>query len=95
MMFYMLALFIYLNKRCFNGLYRVNSKGLFNVPFNNKENIRSFDKDNILKASEWLQNKVITSTDFEMAVKTASKGDFVFFDRAHMLHLITARLLHM
>ncbi|ADR25030.1 DNA adenine methylase [Mycoplasma bovis] len=74
------ALFIYLNKRCFNGLYRVNSKGLFNVPFNNKENIRSFDKDNILKASEWLQNKVITSTDFEMAVKTASKGDFVFFD---------------
>ncbi|WP_331696719.1 DNA adenine methylase [Mycoplasmopsis agalactiae] len=74
------ALFIYLNKRCFNGLYRVNSKGLFNVPFNNKENIRSFDKDNILKASEWLQNKVITNTDFEMAVKTASKGDFVFFD---------------
>ncbi len=80
MMFYMLALFIYLNKRCFNGLYRVNSKGLFNVSFNNKENIRSFDKDNILKASEWLQNKVITNMDFETAVKTASKGDFVFFD---------------
>ncbi|CBH40485.1 DNA adenine methylase [Mycoplasmopsis agalactiae] len=74
------ALFIYLNKRCFNGLYRVNSKGLFNVPFNNKENIKSFDRDNILKACEWLQNKVITNTDFEITVQTASKGDFVFFD---------------
>lgn len=74
------ALFIYLNKRCFNGLYRVNSKGLFNVPFNNKENIKSFDRDNILKACEWLQNKVITNADFEITVQTASKGDFVFFD---------------
>ncbi|EIN15060.1 Type II restriction modification system N6-adenine DNA methyltransferase [Mycoplasmopsis agalactiae 14628] len=74
------ALFIYLNKRCFNGLYRVNSKGLFNVPFNNKENIKSFDKGNILKACEWLQNKVITNADFEITVQTASKGDFVFFD---------------
>lgn len=74
------ALFIYLNKRCFNGLYRVNSKGLFNVPFNNKAKIQSADPENLLKLSEFLQNVQITNVDFEEAVKDAQPGDFIFFD---------------
>lgn len=71
---------IYLNKHCFNGLYRVNSKGFFNVPFNNKKAGNSFDKQNILEISKYLRSVRIRNVDFERAVKNAKKGDFVFFD---------------
>lgn len=73
------ALFIYLNKHCYNGLYRVNSKGLFNVPFNNKHNV-SYNKDNILAVSAYLQSITILEGDFEQACQSAQAGDFLFLD---------------
>lgn len=76
----MAVLFVFLNKHAFNGLYRVNSKGLFNVPWNKKESGASFNKENILSISNYLQSVTILNGDFELAVKDAAKGDFVFFD---------------
>jgi DNA adenine methylase len=74
------ARFIYLNKHCFNGLYRVNSKGEFNVPFNGKLSGRSYDPDHLHELSSRLKNTSILNVDFEIAVKDASVGDFVYFD---------------
>lgn len=73
---------IYLNKACFNGLYRVNSKGEFNVPFNKKLKINTYDGQNMTLAYVYFQTNKITmlSTDFEEAVKDAKKGDFIYFD---------------
>lgn len=73
------ALFIFLNKHCFNGLYRVNSKGLFNVPYNQSKSA-SYVESNILNISALLKNATITHGDFEEVCKKAKKGDFVFFD---------------
>lgn len=74
------ALFIYLNKHGFNGLFRVNSKGLFNVPWNKKEYVASYSKENILQVSHFLQTVKITNEDFVASVQNAEKEDFVFFD---------------
>ena len=73
------ALFVFINKHCFNGLYRVNGKGLFNVPYNNSRRA-SVDKDVIMAISEYLQGVTIIDGDFESACKDAKKGDFVFID---------------
>ena len=73
------ALFIFINKHCFNGLYRVNGKGLFNVPYNNSKR-ESIDEESILAVSEYLKNITIMSGDFEVACQGAEKGDFVFLD---------------
>ncbi|APJ38113.1 DNA adenine methylase [Mycoplasmopsis pullorum] len=78
------SLFVFLNKKCFNGIYRVNSKGLFNVPFNNKTKVRSYDKENILKISNYLQNVEISNLDFEESLKQAQKGDFIFIDSPYV-----------
>lgn len=74
------ARFIYLNKHCFNGLYRVNSRGKFNVPFNGKLSGRSYDPDHLLELSSRLKNTSILNVDFEAATKDASVNDFIFFD---------------
>lgn len=73
---------IYLNKTCFNGLYRVNKKGLFNVPFNQKKEVKTYDEQNIMNISNYLNNNKIEimTGDFEEACKKAKKGDFIFFD---------------
>ena len=73
---------IYLNKACFNGLYRVNKNNEFNVPFNNKANINTYDGQNLGIIHSYLNfNQVdILSMDYEEAVKTAKKGDFIYFD---------------
>ena len=73
---------IYLNKSCFNGLYRVNSKNEFNVPFNQKKKVNTYDKDNIVAINKYLNNNQITilNVDFEHAVNDAKKGDFIYFD---------------
>ena len=73
---------IYLNKACFNGLYRVNKKNEFNVPFGKKSNDNTYDWDNLITASNYLtMNDVkITCTDFEESLKNVKKGDFVYFD---------------
>lgn len=74
------ARFIYLNKHCFNGLYRVNSKGLFNVPFNGKLTGGSFDSDHLRKVSEQIHGVEFSLGDFESFLFTASTGDFIFID---------------
>ena len=76
----MAALFIYLNKHCYNGLYRVNTRGEFNVPWNQKQSVRSMDLENIKAISSYLRSVTITNGDFEEAVAEAKEGDFVFFD---------------
>ncbi len=73
------ALFVFLNKHCFNGLYRVNGKGLFNVPYNNSR-AASVEEELIYAVSERLQGVTITDGDFEAACQTAQKGDFLFID---------------
>ena len=73
---------IYLNKACFNGLYRVNSKDEFNVPFGKKSKVNTYDGSNLITVSNYLTMNDITiqCVDFEESVKTAKKGDFVYFD---------------
>lgn len=73
---------IYLNKACFNGLYRVNSKNEFNVPFGKKLKVNTYDGGNLITVSNYLtMNDIkILCVDFEDAVKSAKKGDFVYFD---------------
>lgn len=73
------ALFVFINKHCFNGLYRVNGKGLFNVPYNNSRRT-SVDEGTIMEISKYLQGITITDGDFEEACKGAKKCDFVFID---------------
>lgn len=73
---------IYLNKSCFNGLYRVNSKGFFNVPSGKKKTVNCFDEKNFENIHSFFENSscTILNTDFEKAVKSARAGDFVYFD---------------
>lgn len=73
------ALFVFINKHCFNGLYRVNGKGLFNVPYNNSRRA-SADENVIREVSKYLKGVKIINGDFEEACKDAKKGDFVFID---------------
>ena len=74
------ARFIYLNKHCFNGLYRVNKKGQFNVPFNGKLSGWSADPDHLREVSTRLKDTDIRCGDYVDAVKDAGPNDFVFFD---------------
>ena len=76
------ARFIYLNKACFNGLYRVNSKGFFNVPFGKKEKLKTYSKENLEAIHEYFSNNDIKIylQDFEKTIASAKKGDFVYFD---------------
>lgn len=73
------ALFVFINKHCFNGLYRVNGKGLFNVPYNNSRNA-SVDEEAVKAISKYLQGVTIMDGDFETACMNAAEGDFVFLD---------------
>jgi DNA adenine methylase len=72
--------FIYLNKTCFNGLYRVNSNGFYNVPIGSYKNPNIYDEKLILNASYNLQNVHIENLDFFNIVDTAKSGDFVYLD---------------
>lgn len=73
------ALMLFLNKHCFNGLYRVNAKGHFNVPFNGSTS-PSMSEDNIRAVSAALQEAVLLNQDFEKACEGAQSGDFIFLD---------------
>ncbi len=74
------ARLIYLNKTCFNGLYRVNKKGEFNVPFG-KRNGLFYNSENLLNASEYLKNTQIFHLDYkDILNKFAKDGDFIFLD---------------
>lgn len=72
--------FIYLNKTCFNGLYRVNSQGQFNVPFGNYKNPRIVDENNLINCSQLLKKTEIKCADFSAILNKVEKGDFVYFD---------------
>lgn len=72
--------FIYLNRSCFNGLYRVNSKGEFNVPFGKYNNPLICDEENLKKISKSLKNVKIYNEDYKNVLKRAKKGDFIYFD---------------
>ena len=72
--------FIYLNRTCFNGMYRVNSQGQFNVPFGNYKNPRIVDAENLINCSKLLKNTEIYCADFSEILNKVQKGDFVYFD---------------
>lgn len=72
--------FIYLNRTCFNGMYRVNSNGGFNVPFGKYTNPLICDENNLRKASKALKNVEIKKQDYKEVLKKAKKGDFIYFD---------------
>ena len=74
------ALFIFLNRTCFNGLYRVNSKGKFNVPHGKYANPRICDEDTILADSKILQKVDILCGDFEKTIAYASPDALFYFD---------------
>lgn len=74
------ALFIFLNKTCFNGLYRVNKKGLFNVPFGKYKNPKICDSATIRKDSELLQRVKILTGDFEKTFDYAKGNTLFYFD---------------
>ena len=74
------ARLIFLNKTCYNGLYRVNSKGDFNVPHGRHENPRVLDRIGLRQASTALERAKIEATDFEKACAKAQPGDFVYLD---------------
>ena len=73
---------LFLNKTCFNGLYRVNSKGKFNVPLGRYTNPNIVNRENLTSVSKFLQSDKIkiSCRDFESILKDAKKGDFVYFD---------------
>ncbi|WP_298533608.1 DNA adenine methylase [uncultured Treponema sp.] len=74
------ALFIFLNKTCFNGLYRVNSKGLFNVPFNNARNPLLCDEENLRECSRLLQNVKMTVGDYKQCSNFIDEKTFIYID---------------
>ena len=74
------TLFIFLNKTCFNGLYRVNSKGLFNVPFNNAKNPLICDAENLRSCSKVLQNVTLRVGDYKECENFIDEKTFVYLD---------------
>ena len=75
-----MGLFIFLNRTCFNGMYRVNSKGGFNVPFGKYTNPLICDEVNLRKVSKSLEKIEIKNQDYKSILKNAKKGDFIYFD---------------
>lgn len=84
------ALFYVLNKLCFNGLYRENSKGKFNVPFGQKKTFPALVEDDFFRVSLALKGSKIELSDFEKTVSNAVKGDFVYFDPPYVPVNLTA-----
>ena len=74
------AMTIFLNRTCFNGLYRVNSKGEFNVPFGRYKNPTICNIQNLRAASRILKGAVVTNNDFSIIKKHIKKDSFVYFD---------------
>jgi len=74
------TLFMFLNRTCFNGLFRVNSKGLFNVPMGSYKNPVICDKENIKNVSEKLQSVKIVCGDYRESLKFIDNNTFVYLD---------------
>jgi len=73
-------LFYALNKLCFNGLYRENSKGKFNVPFGKKKSFPILSLPDFLEAADRLMDVKLETSDFEHTARQARAGDFIYFD---------------
>jgi DNA adenine methylase len=82
---------LYLNKTCFNGLYRVNRLGEFNVPFGRYVNPTICDEAGLRSASRALANVTILNKDFEKACKDARPGDGVYFDPPYIPASFTSK----
>ena len=74
------ARFIFLNKTCYNGLYRVNRRGQFNVPVGRYKNPTICDEWGLRRASAALQNAHLQVADFEIVLDKAKAGDLIYFD---------------
>lgn len=74
------ALFIFLNRTCFNGLYRVNKKGCYNVPFGKHSNPTICDTENLIKISEALKNVIMRSCDYHDVLNFADENTFIYID---------------
>jgi DNA adenine methylase len=74
------ARLIYLNKTCFNGLYRVNSRGIFNVPMGSYNKPAILDEDGLRAASQQLRGVKLTNRDFRTLPRIAKRGDFIYLD---------------
>lgn len=73
---------VFLNKTCYNGLYRVNKEGKFNVPFGKYKNPEIYDPENLRTVSQVLRfsRAELVAQDYQEATKNARKGDFIYFD---------------
>lgn len=74
------ALTVFLNRTCFNGLFRVNKKGAFNVPVGSYKNPRILDADNLIAVSMALKKATILQTDFSNVLDFADKDTFIYYD---------------
>jgi DNA adenine methylase len=74
------ARFIYLNKTCYNGVYRVNSQGLFNVPYGRYDTTSLPSLEHLKQVSKVLQGKEISVQSYKEALEKAKKGDFIYLD---------------
>jgi len=74
------ALFIFLNKTCFNGLYRVNRKGSYNVPFGKHSTPTICDAENLMKISDAIQKVIMRSCDYHDVLNFADENTFVYID---------------
>lgn len=72
--------FLYLNRLCFNGLYRTNSKGEFNVPYNNLDGRRFPPWGNFKESSSLLKKAILLHADFQQVIKKVKENDFVYLD---------------
>jgi DNA adenine methylase len=79
------AHFIYLNRTCWNGLYRVNKRGKFNVPRGTKNRI-IFEEESFFSISEALRHSEIVCSDFELIIDKAMQGDLVYCDPPYTIH---------
>lgn len=75
---------IYLNKACYNGLYRVNSKGQFNTPFGRYSNPTICDSENLRSCSVALKNTSLLCDTFKESTHTARAGDFIYLDPPYL-----------
>ena len=74
------AMLIFLNRTCFNGLFRLNNKGLFNVPHGRYKNPRILDEENLMAVSQLLEVAEIKLGDFERCEEAITSNSFIYFD---------------
>jgi DNA adenine methylase len=79
------ARFLYLNRYCFNGIYRTNQRGLFNVPYGPPRSGRPIEADTVLAAAKALNEAIVVHGDFEITLAKVRRGDFVYLDPPYCL----------